>query len=121
MAHAAIEIEGGFFSSELLERIARGDPEIPGQKPSDFGFAGRRLTDEIQGAFADALTYWKAFQTRYQRAKDSKTQSATPVTRESWIDPLLERLNYKLAFQRQALQAGGETFAISHRAGDDEA
>jgi Eco57I restriction-modification methylase len=67
------------------------------------------------------LTYWKAFQTRYQRAKDSKTQSATTVTRESWIDPLLERLNYKLAFQRQALQAGGETFAISHRAGDDEA
>src|SRR6266851_1695391 len=115
MAHAAIEIEGGFFSSELLEQIARGDPEIPGQKPSDFGLSGRRLTDEIQGAFADALNYWKTFHIRYERAKQNKTQSATTVTRESWIDPLLERLDYKLAFQRQALQAGRETFAISHR------
>jgi hypothetical protein len=45
MAHVAIEIEGGFFSSELLERIARGDPEIPGQRRPTLGLrAGDSLT-----------------------------------------------------------------------------
>ena len=103
MAHVAIHIEGGLISSDLLERIAATPESVEGQRPGDFGVEGR-LSEEIQSAFSDAATYWNAFQARLHRGKES----ATTITRETWMLPLLEELGYDLRFQRAALQAGGE-------------
>jgi hypothetical protein len=113
MAYSAITVEGGIFPGDLLERIALG--EEPGQRASDFGLSDGRLSDEIQGAFSDARSYWDAFQRRLAHSRES----ATTITRDSWTLPLLERLGYALTFQRSARVIDGETFAVSHRAGDD--
>ena len=117
MAYASLIVEGGLFPSDLLDRIATGDAE--GQRAADFGIDGsRRLADEIQSAFSDARSFWDAFQRRLQRSRESKTT----LTREDWMVPFLELLGFeRLVFQRASPEAGGETFFISHRAGEDPA
>jgi hypothetical protein len=113
MAWAAITLEGGLLPADLLDRIATG--EGAGQAAADFGVEGR-LSDAMQRAFSDARAYWEAF----TRRRATSRESATTLTREAWIIPLLETLGFPpLAFQRAALAAGGETFPISHLAGDD--
>jgi len=84
MAHDAIDIEGGVVSGDLLERIAATPEAVEGQRPGDFGVEGR-LSEEIQSAFSDAATYWNAFQARLRRGRES----ATTITRETWMLPLL--------------------------------
>ena len=115
MAHAAIAIEGGLFASDLLDRIAATPDDVPGQKPTDFGIDGTRLSDEIQTAFSDTQLQWESFKRRRARSHES----LTTLTRESWVIPLLEILGYELAYQRQAAVVDGATFAISHRPGAD--
>ncbi|HWQ27743.1 MAG TPA: hypothetical protein VNN12_01820, partial [Dehalococcoidia bacterium] len=105
------------FPPDLLDRIAAG--EVDGQRPADFGLDGtKRLSEETQSAFSDARARWDAFQRRLHRAPDR----ATTLTREDWMVPFLELLGFDdLALQRASAEAGGETFFISHRAGDDPA
>jgi hypothetical protein len=111
----AISIEGGLLPADLLDQIADGT--ATGQRPADFGLEGGRLADVIQAAFSDTRAYWDAFQRRL--AAGRATDRLTSVTREAWVMPLLETLGFGPEFQRQALSAGGETFAISHRLGTE--
>ena len=115
MGYTAVTVEGGLFPSDLLDRIATGKAE--GQRPGDFGLDGsRQLVDEIQSAFSDARSFWDAFQRRLERSRESRTT----ITREDWVVPFLELLGfYKLQLQRASLEAGGESFFISHLAGED--
>ena len=115
MAYTTVTSEGGLFPSDLLDRIASGDAE--GQRAADFGLdGGRRLIDETQSAFADARSFWDAFQRRRNRSRES----VTTLTREDWMVPFLELLGFDhLVLQRASAEAGGETFFISHRAGED--
>ena len=115
MAHAAITIEGGLFASDLLDRIAAAPDDVPGQKSTDFGIDGTRLSDEIQNAFSDARLHWEGFKRRRERSRES----LTTLTRESWVIPLLEILGYELTYQPRAAVVDGNTYAISHRPGDD--
>lgn len=115
MAYTSIEVEGALFPSDLLDRIATG--EADGQRVGDFGLTGgSRLSDEIQSAFSDVRAYWEAFQRRLARSKES----ATTVTREAWVVPLLERLGFQPKYHGHA-EIDGDTFMISHRlfANDD--
>jgi hypothetical protein len=117
MARLAITIEGGLISSDLVEQIAATPQDVSGQRPADFGLDAR-LSDEIQKGFSDALAYWSVFQTRLARGRDS----ATTITRETWVIPLLQdALGYTLVFQRAATIAGGISYAISHRLAGDTA
>lgn len=113
----AIRSEGGLLTPDTIGRILRG--ELGGQAPKDFGFrTPRELSDDIASAWGAASRYWAALQARLERLGPG--QSATPATRETWLIPLLETLGYTLTFQRQAVEAGGTSFPISHRAGDGE-
>src|SRR5262245_61536300 len=100
MTHVAITVVGGLIGRDPGEQSAPTPQDAPGQRPRDFG-VDTRLSQEIQTAFSDALTYWTAFQIRLERSKES----ATTITRENWMLPLLEEFAYTLVFQRGALQA----------------
>ena len=108
--------EGNLLPSDLLERIADG--EIEGQNAAAFGLGSRqRLIDEIQRAFSDARALWDAFMVRRERSQES----ATRLTRQAWVIPLLEILGFEsLAPQRQQVQAGEQRYDISHLAGEAE-
>ncbi|HEY3282612.1 MAG TPA: DNA methyltransferase [Armatimonadota bacterium] len=114
MSYSAIHSEGGLLPLDLLERIAR--EEVQGQKAPDFGLAsGRRLTDEIAGVWSDAMNHWAAFRRRLSRLPEG--DAATSVTRNQWVVPLLDLLGYELSTPG-SVDIGGQTFAISHRAGE---
>ena len=117
MNYTSIKIEGGLISQELLEDITEG--RAAGQQPQDFGLdKNRRLIDEIGAVWSDARSYWDAYQRALARLPEA--DPATTATREQWIRPLLAALGYgRMPFFR-AVDIGGRSFAISHRAGDDE-
>ncbi len=115
MDNTCIRIEGGLLSPDFLERLHDRD----GQKPKDFGLDARRsIVDEISIVWADAQTYWKAFERRraHASAESATSASATTITRDQWVIPLLETLGYTLTYQRRNAEADGKTYAISHRA-----
>jgi len=113
MAYVAVDAQGGLFPPDLLDRIAAGTASR--QAPADFGLSGARLSDEIQGAFSDARSFWDAFNRRRLHSRES----LTTLTRETFVIPFLERLGFDLRYQRGAALAGGDSYAISHRAGDE--
>ena len=117
MNFVTITTEGGLLPDDILDRIASGD--APGQRASDFNLDSGRVADEIQAAYSDAQRHWAAFQSRYRQAAGRRNVSITTVTRESWIEPMFERLDYRLEFQRAHTIVGEQTFEISYRAGSD--
>lgn len=112
-----IRIEGGLLGPDILDQIFAG--ELPGQKPGDFGLDGRRtLIDEIASVFADARAQWEVFKRRLERLPES--DPGTSVTRDTWVIPFLSLLGYELRYNHRAYEVDGATFAISHRAGENE-
>ncbi len=115
MAYTSISVEGGLFPIELLDQVGRGDSNVLGQRPEDFNLKPTsRISDETQSAFSAARDYWKAFQSRLEHSKESRTT----ITREDWVLKFLELLDFNLVFQNSSLETGGEKYAISHRAGN---
>jgi hypothetical protein len=64
MAHAAIAVEGGLFSADLLEHLDSRPDEVPGQRPADFAIDAARLSEEIQATFSDVQRQWQTFEGR---------------------------------------------------------
>ncbi|MDW8221370.1 MAG: N-6 DNA methylase [Gemmatales bacterium] len=110
----AVRIEGGFFSADLLERLLQG--ELDYQRARDFGLSEKRpLTEEIAAIFADARAQWGVFQNRLARLPPQ--DSATSVTRDTWVVPLFSMLGYDLHYNSRPYQVEQEIYPISHRAG----
>ncbi len=115
--YSSIRIEGGLFGPDLVEALTTAD--LTGQRPQDFGLPPRRnITDEVASAFNDARTLWSVFQSRLARLPESDL--ATSLTRDSWAIPFLGLLGYELRYNPRAYEVDGLTFAISHRAGEEE-
>jgi hypothetical protein len=119
MNFSTIVSEGNLVPADLLQQIADGAAE--GQKPEDFGFdRARRLTDEIAAAWSDAREYWGLFQRRVEtlsrQGRLREDDPGTSLTREFWVERLLETLGYQLTPQRNAAVVENRTYFISHRA-----
>jgi len=111
MKYPSIHIEGAILSPDILERIE----DLPGQKPSDFGFdSGAKVKDEIARAWADAQDYWRIFQRKLETLKVDSP--ATTETRQQWVVPFLGLLGYQLDFQARGTELNGKLYSISHRA-----
>ncbi|WP_246140452.1 Eco57I restriction-modification methylase domain-containing protein [Euhalothece natronophila] len=108
-----MKVEGNLITADFTPDILA--EEIKGQTPVDFGFkATDNLADEIATTWGDIKAYYQAFQRRLDRL-DSK-DSATSLTREQWVIPILELLGYQPVYQQKAAVVEGQTYAISHRA-----
>jgi hypothetical protein len=113
----SIRIEGGLLGPELLDQVISAD--VPGQKPADFGLEPKRnLTDEIAAVFADSRALWGVFKSRLARLPENDL--ATTVTRDQWALPFLALLGYQARYNSRAFEVDGQTFAVSHRAGERE-
>jgi hypothetical protein len=111
---ASLQIEGNLIAQDLTEDLKVG--AIKGQGTQDFGLgASEKLTDEIAIAWGDAKAYWSAFQRGLARLDESDT--ATTLTRDQWVLPLLRSFGYDPFYTAKADVVDGKTYAISHRAG----
>ena len=110
---AGVQIEGNLLAADMTAELLAGN--FKGQAPEDFGFTKTdKLADEIAIAWGDAKAYWAAFQRQLDRLDADDT--ATSVTRELWVVPLLRSLGYNPVYTAKAEVVEGQTYAISHRA-----
>lgn len=108
-----VQIEGNLLAVDITTELLAGN--LKGQAPEDFGFTKTdKLADEIAIAWGDAKAYWAAFQRQLDRLDADDT--ATSVTRELWVVPLLRSLGYNPVYTAKAEVVEGQTYAISHRA-----
>jgi hypothetical protein len=117
MTYTTITTEGGLLPADILDAVAAG--ELPGQRAADFGLdKQRRLSDELAAAWNAIRGQWQTFQ--FFLGRTGTDDPATSVTRERWVLPLLAVLGYDPSFRSSAALVGGRTYAISHRAYDDD-
>ena len=116
----AVRLEGGLLGPDILERLQEG--ALPGQKPADFNLsAGRSLVEEIAAVFQDARDFYHVFRRGLDRLlENDPNDPATTLTRERWMIPFLGLLGYELRYNSRSYELGGQLFAISHRAGENE-
>jgi hypothetical protein len=112
-----VHLEGGLFGPDLLERLQAGT--LPGQRPADFGIPGRRsVLDEVAEIYRDARDLWRVFRRRLERLPED--DPGTSLTREGWMIPFLGLLGYELRYNPKSFEVGGVSYAVSHRAGENE-
>ncbi len=118
MSYTTINIEGGLFPPDLLERLASEEGRVAGQAVEDFNLPpGSRLPDETGKAFDAARKYWVAFDARLENSRESETT----LTRRDWMTGFMELLGFtNVEYQRASADVGGTLFPISHRIHDSE-
>ncbi len=113
MSFSTIITEGGLLPADLLAQIAAAD--LPGQRPSDFEIASKQTVNDLAAdVWQIARTQWQVFYKNFQAL--GPNESATSLTRQKWISPLLQNLGYEPTANSNAYQIDGRTYAISHRA-----
>lgn len=116
MTSGAISTVGGLLTSEFLERLDRGDPALPGLKPTDFELSpSERLRDAVTRSWNRLGALWTAFK-REEQELPATDDSATRLTRERWLLPLLSELGFAGLDTVQSLTPGDDSraYAISH-------
>ncbi|MFJ2020601.1 Eco57I restriction-modification methylase domain-containing protein [Streptomyces nodosus] len=114
-ASAAVRVEGGLLSADLLAKIRSGDPELPGNRPTDYGLGrGVRIEDA-------ASRKWNALRAAYaslqEELRELGTESDPTTVTRVWLLTVLEELGYgRLARCRGGVEVPGrEPYPISHR------
>jgi hypothetical protein len=110
-----LHIEGNLIAGDFLADLVTGN--IKGQSPEDFALAKvDKLADEIATVWGEAKKFWAGF--KKSREESGFSDSGTTETRKAWVVPLLYNLGYLPSFRGEAEIVDGQSFAISHRAGD---
>ncbi|MEU5638398.1 Eco57I restriction-modification methylase domain-containing protein [Streptomyces milbemycinicus] len=110
-ASAAVRVEGGLLSADLLAKIRAADPELPGNTPADYGLGRNvRLEDAASRKWNALRAAYASFQEELKEL-DGKAD-LTPVTRV-WLLTVLEELGYgRLAPCRTDI---GKRYEVSHQ------
>ena len=128
-----IRTQGAIIPLDLLVTSAGGDaqvkeglrhvdsslrPEELGLRPEDFHlFGGQRLNEKITECWEKLQRCWQTFKTK--RDALSETDYGTTLTRNEWLLPLFNVLDYgRLELNRPAPVINGKAYAISHRAAE---
>ncbi|HIQ22005.1 MAG TPA: hypothetical protein EYH34_12350, partial [Planctomycetes bacterium] len=108
-----VRTEGGLLPADLLQRIAAGDSELEGLKPSDYHLAGgKRLNEAISRAWNRLLGAWTTF--RAAAEKLPRDDLGTSPTRERWLLILFQELGYGRLSAARAVEIEGKAYPISH-------
>ena len=108
-----VRTEGGLLPADLLQRIAAGDSDLEGLKPSDYHLAGgERLNEAISRAWNRLLGAWTTF--RAAAEKLPQGDLGTSTTRERWLLILFQELGYGRLSAARAVEIEGKAYPISH-------
>ena len=108
-----VRTEGAILPSDLLERIAAGDPDLGGLTPEAYHLPeGEKITETTNRAWNRLLSAWSAFRNASERLPDN--DAGTTLTREKWLLPLFQELGYGRLLTAKAADIDGKSYAISH-------
>ena len=113
-----IRTQGAIIPLELLVTSTGGDAQVDGLRPEDFHlFGGQRLNEKITECWEKLQRCWQTFKAK--RDALSETDYGTTLTRNEWLLPLFNVLDYgRLELNRPAPVINDKTYAISHRAAE---
>jgi hypothetical protein len=107
----AVRTDGAILPADLLQRIDNLDRGLGGLSPEDYHQpSGVKLNEAINQSWNRMKGAWSAFQTA--RAKIAPNDTATTVTREKWLLPLFQELNYGRLKQTPAVEIEGRSYAV---------
>lgn len=108
-----IKTEGNLLPVDLLQRIAEGDSNLKGLTPDTYHVAkNERLNEVINRAWNRFEGVWRAFQS--DAAGLTETDAGTTLTRERWLLPLFQELEYGRLLTSKAQEIERKTYPISH-------
>ena len=108
-----VRTEGAILPSDLLERIAAGDPDLGGLTPEAYHLPdGEKITETTNRAWNRLLAAWSGFRSASERLP--ATDAGTTLTREKWLLPLFQELGYGRLLTVKAVEIDGKSYAISH-------
>jgi hypothetical protein len=108
-----IRTEGALLPPDLLRRIQDGDRSLPGLTPESYHLPGTmRLGEAIGRSWNALLGAWASF--AEAKEKVPAGDPGTSVTREKWLLPLFQELNYGRVQTRAYPDIDGKSYPISH-------
>jgi hypothetical protein len=114
---ATITSEGGLLPPDLLARIAALDKTVPGVAAADYRLdEGQQHGEAISRSWSRLMPAWRSFRAELAKLPDS--DPATSVTRDRFLQPLLQELGYGRVPTAKAIEVDGKSYAITHAWGD---
>jgi len=108
-----IRTEGALLPPDLLRRLRDTDKDLPGLTPDAYHLIGHtRLSEAISEAWNKLQGAWAAFQAA--RATIPPGNPGTATTRDRWLLPLFQVLDYGRLQTTTVRELGGKTYPISH-------
>ena len=107
-----IRAEGALLPVDLLQRIVENDSELGGLTPESYHLSGEKLNEAINRSWNRLLGAWVAFSVAKEKLPEG--DAGTSVTREKWLLPLFDELDYGRLQTTKAIDIEGKSYAISH-------
>lgn len=112
-AFSTIRTEGAMLPSDILVRVASGDKSLGGLEEASYHLVpGEKIGEATNRAWNRLQAAWASFQTA--REKLAPGDTGTSLTRERWLLPLFQLLDYGRLQVAKAEEIGGKSYAISH-------
>lgn len=109
-----VRVIGGLFTGSLLDRIAAGDPKLPGTTPESYHQeSSAELNQAIHRSWLVLTGRWASFQLARNGLPEG--DRATALTRDRWLLPLLTELGYGRLPAERPVDIDGRSFPVSHR------
>jgi hypothetical protein len=112
-----VRIQGGLLPAELLSRLSvgQGSSEVGGLGSADYGLAhGEMVREAANRVWAYLTTVWASY--RKALAELPETDRATTVTRDRWLQIMLDQFGYGRVPLTGAggITLGDKSFPVSH-------
>ena len=99
---------------DLLVRIADGDANLKGLTPDAYHLrSGERLNEAASRAWTQCKAAWDSFRRKLAALPASDT--GTTLTRNEWLLPLFQELDYGRLQPKPAIVIDEKTYPVSHR------
>ena len=108
---------GALLPRDLLDRIASGDVTLTGLHPTDYDLVpGERVRDAVTRSWNRLVGVWASFR-RAEAVLSESNRTATSLTRERWLRPLLDELGFHGLPLVRSLAMDGKDYPVSHQLG----
>lgn len=111
---STVTSSGMLLPLDLLIRIADGDANLPGLTPDAYHLrSGERLNEAASRAWTQCKAAWDSFRRKLAALPASDT--GTTLTRNEWLLPLFQELDYGRLQPKPAIVIDEKTYPVSHR------
>lgn len=114
-SYVGVRIEGGLLPAGLLARLATSRTPVAGHDSQDYGLAaGESVREAANRVWAYLRTAWVGYRDALERLPES--DRATTLTRDRWLQILLDQLGYGRVPPTPAggITVDGKSFPVSH-------